>query len=100
MPGQTELALLPTADRRRHVAFTGDNIFGDPDDPTQTGHEAMVAHTAAILEEGHIHGAEYLNASSPTCLSACHSFVMDRPADFIERFRAWSYQMRDAFFRP
>jgi len=26
-----------------------------------------------------------------------HSFVMNRPADFIERYRKWSYQMRDAF---
>ena len=26
-----------------------------------------------------------------------HSFVMDRPAKFIERYRKWSYEMRDAF---
>jgi hypothetical protein len=38
----------------RKVAFTGDNIFGDTDNPDQTGHEAMVAHNSAILEEGYI----------------------------------------------
>src|SRR2546425_7044635 len=26
-----------------------------------------------------------------------HSFVMDRPAAFIERYRKWSYAMRDGF---
>jgi hypothetical protein len=26
-----------------------------------------------------------------------HSFVMDHPAAFIERYRNWSYAMRDAF---
>jgi len=50
MPGQTESALCLHGDiGGRKVAFTGDNIFGDPDDPTQTGHEAMVAHNSAIL---------------------------------------------------
>ena len=28
-----------------------------------------------------------------------HSFVMDHPAAFIERYRRWSYAMRDAFAR-
>lgn len=42
MPGQTEFALcLHGMIDGRKVAFTGDNIFGDPDNPTQTGHEAM-----------------------------------------------------------
>ena len=68
MPGQTEFALCLHGEiDGRKVAFTGDNIFGDPDDPTQTGHEAMVAHNSAILEEGYIYGAEYLSGSSPTC---------------------------------
>ena len=98
MPGQTEFALcLHGLIDGRKVAFTGDNIFGDPDDPAQTGHEAMVAHNSAILEEGYIYGAEYLKRLRPDLLMGGHSFVMDRPAAFIERYRKWSYQMRDAF---
>jgi glyoxylase-like metal-dependent hydrolase (beta-lactamase superfamily II) len=98
MPGQTEFALcLHGRIDGRHVAFTGDNIFGDPDDPTQTGHEAMVAHNSAILEEGYIYGAEYLKALKPDLLVGGHSYVMDHPAAFIERYRQWSYEMRDAF---
>jgi hypothetical protein len=98
MPGQTEFALcLHGRIDGRHVAFTGDNIFGDPDDPKQTGHEAMVAHNSAILEEGYIYGAEYLKRLKPDILIGGHSFVMDRPAKFIERYRRWSYEMRDAF---
>jgi len=98
MPGQTEFALCLNAmiDGRR-VAFTGDNIFGNPDDPTQTGHEAMVAHNSAILEEGYIYAGEYLKRLKPDILIGGHSFVMDRPAKFIERYRRWAYEMRDAF---
>ena len=98
MPGQTEFALcLHGRIDGRTVAFTGDNIFGDPDDPTQTGHEAMVAHNSAILEEGYIYGAEFLKRIQPDLLVGGHSFVMDHPAAFIERYRQWSYAMRDAF---
>lgn len=98
MPGQTEFALcLHGRIDGRKVAFTGDNLFGDPDDPTQTGHEAVVAHNSAILEEGYILGAEYLKRLKPDLLIGGHSFVMDRPAEFIERFRRWSYAMRGAF---
>jgi glyoxylase-like metal-dependent hydrolase (beta-lactamase superfamily II) len=98
MPGQTEFALcLHGIIDGRKVAFTGDNIFGDPDNPSQTGHEAMVAHNSAILEEGYIYGAEYLKRLKPDLLMGGHSFVMDHPAAFIERYRKWSYEMRDAF---
>ena len=98
MPGQTEFALClhGTIDGRK-VAFTGDNIFGDPDDPRQTGHEAMVAHNSAILEEGYIYAGEYLSRLKPDILVGGHSFVMDRPAQFIERYRRWAYEMREAF---
>jgi hypothetical protein len=81
----------------RKVAFTGDNMFGDPDDPTQTGHEAMVAHNSAILEEGYIYAGEYLKRLKPDILIGGHSFVMDHPATFIERYRRWAYEMRGAF---
>jgi glyoxylase-like metal-dependent hydrolase (beta-lactamase superfamily II) len=98
MPGQTEFALAVQGviDGKR-VIFTGDNIFGDPADPTQSGHEAMVAHNSAVLEEGYIHGAEYLARSRPDLLLGGHSYVMPEPAAFIERYRRWAYAMREGF---
>jgi hypothetical protein len=57
----------------------------------------MVAHNSAILEEGYIYGAEFLKRLKPDLLMGGHSFVMNRPAAFIERYRRWSYEMRDAF---
>jgi len=98
MPGQTEFALCVQGviDGKR-VAFTGDNLFGDPTDPAQTGHEAVVAHNSAILEEGYILGSEYLSRIKPDLLLGGHSYVMPNPAAFIERYRLWSYAMRDAF---
>ncbi len=98
MPGQTEFALCLHGEiDGRNVAFTGDNIFGDPDNPAQTGHEAMVAHNSAILEEGYIYAGEYLTRLRPDILVGGHSFVMDHPAQLIERYRIWAYAMRDAF---
>lgn len=98
MPGQTEFALcLNGRIDGAKVAFTGDNIFGNPDDPKQTGHEAMVAHNSAILEEGYIYAAEYLMKLKPDILAGGHCFLMPHPAKFIQRYRQWSYDMRDAF---
>ena len=44
MPGQTEFGncLWLELDGKK-IAFTGDNLFGDPSDPSQNGHEAVVA---------------------------------------------------------
>jgi hypothetical protein len=98
MPGQTEFAMcLQGMIDGRKVAFTGDNLFANPRDPRQTGHEAMVAHNSAILEEGYIYGAEYLHRLRPDLIIGGHSFVMDRPAELIERYRHWAYDMRGAF---
>ncbi|NBR84919.1 MAG: MBL fold metallo-hydrolase [Verrucomicrobia bacterium] len=98
MPGQTEFGLcLNGMIDGRKVAFTGDNIFGNPADPKQNGHEAMSSRTSGILDEGYIVGAEYLSKLKPDILLGGHSFVMDQPAKFIERYRKWSYEMRDAF---
>lgn len=98
MPGQTEFALCLQGEiDGRKVAFTGDNLFGDPHDPAQTGHEAVVAHNSAIFEEGYIYAAEYLRRLRPDLILGGHSYVMDRPARFIERYRRWAYAMRDAF---
>jgi len=44
-----------------------------------------------------MYGAEYLTRLKPDLLVGGHSFVMDHPAAFIERYRKWSYEMRDAF---
>jgi glyoxylase-like metal-dependent hydrolase (beta-lactamase superfamily II) len=98
MPGQTEFALAVWGmiDGKK-VVFTGDNLFGDPDDPTHTGHEAMVAHNSGILEEGYIYGAEYLSRLKPDLIMGGHSYVMNEPAAFVERYRRWAYAMRDAF---
>jgi hypothetical protein len=98
MPGQTEFALCLSGmvDGKR-IAFTGDNIFGDPLDPQQTGHEAVVARNSAILEEGYIYGAELLHQLQPDLLLGGHSWVMDRPAGLIDRYRQWAGEMRAAF---
>ncbi len=98
MPGQTEFALClhGTIDGKK-VAFTGDNLFGNPRDPAQNGHEAIVARNSGILEEGYIYGAEFLRRLNPDLIVAGHSFVMDQPAGMIERFRKWAYDMRATF---
>jgi glyoxylase-like metal-dependent hydrolase (beta-lactamase superfamily II) len=98
MPGQTEFALCVQGviDGKR-VAFTGDNLFGDPTDPEQSGHEAVVAHNSAVLDEGYILGSEYLARLKPDLILGGHSYVMPEPAAFVERYRKWSYAMRDAF---
>jgi glyoxylase-like metal-dependent hydrolase (beta-lactamase superfamily II) len=98
MPGQTEFALaVRGVIDGKSVVFTGDNLFGDPEDPRHTGHEAVVAHNSAVLEEGYIQGAEYLRRLQPDLIMGGHSYVMDKPAAFVERYRRWSYEMRDAF---
>ncbi len=98
MPGQTKYALcMHGRIDGRMVAFTGDNIFADPDNPRQNGHEALVARNDAILEEGYIYAGEYLKKLKPDILIGGHSFVMDHPAELIERYRKWGYDMRKAF---
>jgi glyoxylase-like metal-dependent hydrolase (beta-lactamase superfamily II) len=98
MPGQTEFALClhGTIDGRK-VAFTGDNIFANAADASQTGHEAVVAHNSGILEEGYIYCADYLRRLGPDVIIGGHSFVMDRPEGLIERFGRWATEMREAF---
>ncbi|MCY2992940.1 MAG: MBL fold metallo-hydrolase [Planctomycetota bacterium] len=98
MPGQTEFGccIQGLIDGRR-VAFTGDNLFADPDDPEQDGHEAVCARNSAILEEGYIYGADYLRRLQPDLILGGHSFVMDHPKDLIERYYQRSVAIRDAF---
>jgi glyoxylase-like metal-dependent hydrolase (beta-lactamase superfamily II) len=98
MPGQTEFGCCIHGQiDGRHIAFTGDNLFGDPSDPQQNGHEAVVARNSAIFEEGYLYGAEYLRRLQPDLIVAGHSWVMDRPQPMVERFAAWAHAIRDAY---
>ncbi|MCL5281532.1 MAG: MBL fold metallo-hydrolase [Planctomycetes bacterium] len=98
MPGQTQFGCCIHGQiDGRHIAFTGDNLFGDPADPQQNGHEAVVARNSAIFEEGYIYGAEYLRSLVPDLIVAGHSWVMDRPQQMIERFAVWAHEIRDAY---
>jgi hypothetical protein len=98
MPGQTEFGCCIHGQiDGQHVAFTGDNLFGNSSDPQQNGHEAVVARNSAILEEGYLHGAEYLRKLQPDLIVAGHSWVIDRPQQMAERFAAWAREIRDVY---
>jgi glyoxylase-like metal-dependent hydrolase (beta-lactamase superfamily II) len=98
MPGQTEFALAVRGMiDGRSVVFTGDNIFGNPADPKQNGHEAVVSRNSSILEEGYIYGAEYLKRINPDLLVGGHCYVMNQPAQMIERYRQCAYDLRTVF---
>ena len=91
MPGQTEFGncLWLELDGKR-IAFTGDNLFGDPSDPAQNGHEAVVARNSAIFEEGYFLGSRYLRDLKPDIVSGAHSVLMADPAAFLQRYHEWS----------
>lgn len=94
MPGQTEFGccLWLEIDGKR-IAFTGDNLFGTASDPQQNGHEAVVARNSSILEEGYLLGSAYLKDLNPDIVMGSHSYVMDEPAGFLQRYHDWSKQM-------
>lgn len=91
MPGQTEFGccLWLEIDGKR-IAFTGDNLFGNPADKTNNGHEAVVARNSAIFEEGYLYGSRYLKDLNPDIVMGSHSYVMDNPAPFLDRYHQWS----------
>ncbi len=98
MPGQTEFALcLHGKIDGRHVAFTGDNLFASTTDPTQTGHEAVVARNSCILEEGYLYAAGYLHGIAPDLILGGHSWVLDQPQKLIGRYRDGALALREAF---
>jgi glyoxylase-like metal-dependent hydrolase (beta-lactamase superfamily II) len=98
MPGQTEFALgVHGMIDGRKVLFTGDNIDGNPDDPAQNGHEAIVARNSGILEEGYIYGAEMMTRVKPDLILAGHSWAIANPGPLIKRYRKWAYDMRETF---
>jgi glyoxylase-like metal-dependent hydrolase (beta-lactamase superfamily II) len=91
MPGQTEFGncLWLELDGKR-IAFTGDNLFGDPSDPEQNGHEAVVARNSAIFEEGYFLGSRYLRDLKPDIIMGAHNVLMNNPTAFVERYHEWS----------
>jgi glyoxylase-like metal-dependent hydrolase (beta-lactamase superfamily II) len=94
MPGQTEYGncLWLEIDGKR-IAFTGDNLFGNSQDPQQNGHEAVVARNSAIFEEGYLLGSRYLIDLNPDIVMGSHSYVMHDPAAFLSRYHVWSKQI-------
>ena len=94
MPGQTEFGccLWLELDGKR-IAFTGDNLFGNPADKKQNGHEAVVARNSAIFEEGYLLGSKYLKDIKPDIVMGSHSFVMHDPAEFLGRYHDWSKEI-------
>ena len=98
MPGQTEFAccIHGEIDGRR-VAFTGDNLFGSTTDPTQTGHEAVVARNSCMVEEGYLYAAGFLHSIEPDLILGGHSWVLDQPREMIERYRQGALALREAY---
>ena len=98
MPGQTEFGncLWLELDGKK-IAFTGDNLFGDPSDPSQNGHEAVVARNSAILEEGYILGSRYLRDLKPDIIMGAHNVLMTHPGAFVERYHEWSKRIARRF---
>ncbi|HCN75939.1 MAG TPA: hypothetical protein DIT13_01945 [Verrucomicrobiales bacterium] len=91
MPGQTEFgnALWLMLDGKK-VVFTGDNLFGDPSDPAQNGHECVNARNSAIIEEGYLVAAKYLQKLQPDIIMGAHGVLMTEPKAFIERYHDWA----------
>lgn len=98
MPGQTEFhCCTHGVIDGKLMAFTGDNIFGNPADSRQNGHEAVSCRNSAILEEGYIYAAEYLKRLKPDLLMGAHGWVMPNPQNFIERYWQTAIRLRDAY---
>ncbi|MCF7847688.1 MAG: MBL fold metallo-hydrolase [Kiritimatiellales bacterium] len=94
MPGQTEFgnALWLELDGKK-IVFTGDNIFGDPADPAQNGHECVVARNSAIIEEGYLVAAKYLQQLKPDIIMGAHGWLMTEPTAFVERYHDWALRI-------
>jgi glyoxylase-like metal-dependent hydrolase (beta-lactamase superfamily II) len=98
MPGQTEFhCCTHGVIDGMLMAFTGDNIFGNPADPRQNGHECVTARNSAIFEEGYIYAGEYLQRLNPDMLIGAHGWVMPNPKAFIERYLESAIKVRDAY---
>ncbi|WP_395735416.1 MBL fold metallo-hydrolase [Prosthecobacter sp.] len=94
MPGQTEFgnALWLELDGKK-IVFTGDNLFGDPADPAQNGHECVNARNSAIIDEGYLVAAKYLQKLQPDIIMGAHGVLMTEPKAFIERYHDWALRI-------
>ncbi|MFM8250611.1 MAG: MBL fold metallo-hydrolase [Planctomycetota bacterium] len=94
MPGQTEFGncLWLEVDGKK-IVFTGDNLFGDPSDPLQNGHEAVVARNSSIFQEGYQLGSKFLVDLKPDIIMGAHNVLMNDPAAFVQRYEAWSHRI-------
>jgi glyoxylase-like metal-dependent hydrolase (beta-lactamase superfamily II) len=94
MPGQTEFgnALWLMLDGKK-VVFTGDNLFGDPSDPAQNGHECVNARNSAIIDEGYLVAAKYLQKLQPDIIMGAHGVLMTEPKAFIDRYHDWALRI-------
>ena len=98
MAGQTPFALCMSVQvDGRLVAFTGDNMFGNPDDSSQSGHEAVVARNGGTPEDGYLQAAGYLAKLAPQLIVGGHSWVIPNPAALIERYGTAARTLRGAF---
>ncbi|PQO25001.1 hypothetical protein C5Y96_26205 [Blastopirellula marina] len=98
LPGQTEFGCCLWLDiDGKRIAFTGDNLFGDPRDESQTAHDCVVARNSAILEEGHILGSKYLLDLNPDFVMAAHSYVLPQPKGILQRYHNWSKEMASLY---
>jgi glyoxylase-like metal-dependent hydrolase (beta-lactamase superfamily II) len=98
MPGQTEFhcGIHGKIDDML-VVFTGDNIFANPADPQQNGHECVMARNSGIFEEGYIYAGEYLKRLKPDLIIGAHSWVMPQPHGLIDRYLQGAIAVRDAY---
>jgi glyoxylase-like metal-dependent hydrolase (beta-lactamase superfamily II) len=98
MPGQTEFgnALWLELDGKK-VVFTGDNIFADPNDSSQNGHECVNAKNSAIISEGYLVAAKYLERVNPDLIVGAHGVLMTNPSALVQRYKAWAERMISRF---
>jgi glyoxylase-like metal-dependent hydrolase (beta-lactamase superfamily II) len=98
MPGQTEFGncLWLEVDGKK-IVFTGDNLFGDPADPLQNGHEAVVARNSSIFQEGYQLGSKFLVDLKPDIIMGAHNVLMNDPAAFVQRYQAWSHRIEQRY---
>jgi hypothetical protein len=50
----------------------------------------VVARNSAIFEEGYLLGSRYLRELKPDLIMGAHNVLMADPAEFVDRYHAWS----------
>jgi glyoxylase-like metal-dependent hydrolase (beta-lactamase superfamily II) len=98
MPGQTKYhSCFHGEIDGQIVAFTGDNLFANPTDPSQGGNECVLARNGGVLEEGYLYAAHYLHNLGPDLLIGGHCWAMAEPRMLIERLRERMLKLRACF---